>query len=110
MSKRKIIVLLIIIIDIIIIAILGVYLLKKPKIKEVVHDVVFTFEDEKLKETSVEVNTETIEEVKVNLTINNETVSVKTDENGILYYACKSKIAGNNMLEICYGNQKWTRN
>ena len=53
---------------------------------------------------------ELLKNVKVNLTINNETVSVKTDENGILYYACKSKIAGNNMLEICYGNQKWTRN
>ena len=69
MGKRKIIVLLIVIIDIIIIAILGVYLLKKPKINEVVHDVIFTFEDEKLKETSVEVNTEEIEEAKINLTI-----------------------------------------
>lgn len=53
---------------------------------------------------------EVLKNRKVNLTINGETTVVKTDDEGILYYTCISKSAGNNTLEITYNDLKWTRN
>jgi len=47
-------------------------------------------------------NNEALKNTDVNLTINNETITVKTDENGIINYKCKSKNAGTNTLIISY--------
>jgi len=55
-------------------------------------------------------NDEVLKNTEVNLTINGETIAVSTDENGVLDYTCKSKKAGNNILEITCNNLKWTKN
>ena len=58
----------------------------------------------------LENNGKLLKNTTVNLTINDETVNVKTDEYGVLNYTCKSKIAGNNILKITYNNKIWTKN
>ena len=71
MSKKKLIVLIIVILDIVIIGILGFYLLKpEKKANKPKPEVVFTYDDLSLKESTIEVNSEKIEEVKISVTIN----------------------------------------
>jgi len=45
----------------------------------------------------------------VKLTINNETTTLKTDENGIKAYTTKSTTAGTNTLKITYNNKTTTQ-
>ncbi|MBE6513390.1 MAG: hypothetical protein E7Z75_09690 [Methanobrevibacter olleyae] len=45
----------------------------------------------------------------VKLTINNETTTIKTDENGIIEYTIKSTTAGTNTLKITYNNKTTTQ-
>jgi len=45
----------------------------------------------------------------VKLTINNETTTLKTDENGIIEYTTKSTTAGTNTLKITYNNKTTTQ-
>ena len=72
MSKKKWIILAIVILDVIIIAILGVYLFKHEKELFVKHEVIFAYDDLSLKESTVEVNSEKIDEAKVSVTIDGE--------------------------------------
>jgi len=54
-------------------------------------------------------NNKELKNIYVNLTINNETIPVKTDENGIIEYKCISSIAGTNTLKISYNNKIITK-
>ncbi|MBE6513423.1 MAG: hypothetical protein E7Z75_09855 [Methanobrevibacter olleyae] len=58
----------------------------------------------------IKIGNKTLKNTNVNLTINNETTTIKTDKNGMINYTCLSKKAGNNTLKITYKNKTWTRN
>jgi len=51
-----------------------------------------------------------LKNTNVNLTINDETKTIKTDSNGQINYTCISKKAGDNKLKITYNDKTWTQN
>ena len=84
-SKKKKILLIILLLIITILLITGAFFLLTQKSKEVKHNVIFSFEDETLKERTIEVNSENFEPDKVTVLIDeiDESDLIKLDDSNL---------------------------